>query len=161
MKNLKELNVVPIVYKGTKTDEVREIQYGINDVLFKYQTNPIFKDEAENIISILMESGANLRQDNSEASKSIKEQLRSHIRQLNGYLDTYSCTAEDIQKIINFNVANYIKDKKNDNLDDNRIIHYLKQYKRIQAHSEGYEVNATHINSMQKELLTMFVKRYS
>lgn len=161
MKNLKELNVVPIVYKGTKTDEVREIQYEINDVLFKYQTNPIFKDEAENIISILMESGANLRQDNSEASKSIKEQLRSHIRQLNGYLETYSCTAEDIQKIINFNVANYIKDKKNDNLDDNRIIHYLKQYKRIQKQAEGYDVTAKHINNMQKELLTMFVKRYS
>lgn len=161
MKNLKELNVVPIIYKGTKTDEVREIQYSINDMLFKYQNTFVFKDEAEEIINHLMESGANLRLDNSEASKYIKEQLRSHIRLLKGYLETYSCTSEDIQKIINFNVANYIKDKKNDNLDDKRIIHYLKQYKRIQKQAEGYDVTAKHINNMQKELLTMFVKKYS
>lgn len=162
MKTLEDLGIKIISLGKDKSESIKNIQYSINEKIIKLDKTYIFRNEAIEMREMLFNYGMELKDDNTPSGSLLKSHLRDFIKLLDTYIATYSEDLNELQKMINYTVANYVKDKVQKNLTDKRILRYLNEWKRLKENvTDTTKLNITNINSMQKELLTMFVKRYS
>lgn len=162
MKNLKELGIEVIVLKMDKSDRIKEIQYSINEMIFKYEHTYLFKSEAIELKELLLMYGIELKDNTTPSGTTLKSILRAYIKSLDTYIIQYKEDHNIIQKMINYHISRYVKDKHTDKLTVSRMIKHLDCWKRFKDNVEDtVNLNLKNFNDMQRELLTKLVKHYS
>lgn len=137
MKSLKDLNI-EIFNLGKDylraNDGTKQMIYKINGKMLLYGNTVISKDEAIDLLNTLREYGKKLDKICTSTSYSkLLPLFREYYKALNGYIKDFEWVDEDIhtlQKLINYNVANYIREKKTVGLNPESITKHLQYMKR-------------------------------
>lgn len=174
LKNLEELGIGIIKCKdNNKTEEVKELQYAANELLFPYLKNYLTPTQARSIAEKLTSIGVQLTKipaQSFSAISCIQDSLRPIIRTLKAYVKDFSWDVEDeekLQKRMNYLVVQYLKAKRTETLDGKKILHLLEDWKTtfnflISPNVDRYpNLNTDAFMSMRKELLQLFVSLYS
>lgn len=162
MKRLEDIGISSISLGKDKNENVKFVQYEVNELIFGLNKSYLFKGEAESLKEALINHGVALKDDSSSASVCLKNKLREYIKLLNDYINAYVEDSNTVQKMISYTVARYVKNKKENSLTKKKILIFLDEYKRLKDNvTDTTNLNLTAFNDMQRELLTAIVQYYS
>lgn len=172
LKNLTELGIEPIKCPENKNDDLKELQYAINEQIFKHQRFYITHIDGKLLADKLIELGTQIKKlpTQTTASENILNKLRNIVNTLKKYLKELNYDTEDEQKIqntLNYIVVQYLKKKKNLTLTPKNITHILDDWMHVNNYilmpnlSRFKNLNTKAFYSARKELLELYVKCYA
>lgn len=137
MKSLQDLGI-EILNLGKDyfkaNDTTKDMVYKVNGSILKVNKTVITKTEAEELLHVISEYGKKI---NSICTVTIANKLlptfRTYYTNLKEYIEEFEWSEADIttlQKLINYNVANYIREKKTLGLNPESITKHLQYMKR-------------------------------
>lgn len=168
LQTLKQMGITPITVTNIKLrlDSLKTLQYKANEVMYPHFNSVLSLDETRALkeqIKLICEDIKKLNE--TRETQEVIRQLLDIIKALRTYIANYRFDdgdVEKVQKLINYRLACYIKDKKDNNLTDDRILYHLKNIKRL--YDSGFLATSTYklkpFVSMHKELLEEFNNRY-
>lgn len=169
MKKLVDLNIGKIEFKKF-SKELNKLVYSYNDIIERYSKTILTKEEAEDILDCFINIGIYVKNNDlpfTRIKEEILKQIRTHCKTLKQYIKEFKYTEDDIndfQKLINYNVANYIRAKKQEKLNPVTITKHLQYQKRTaQAIKEfpfNERLNLKSFKEMNKELINMYVTNF-
>lgn len=129
-----EISILNLGKDYIKSDEsTRKLVYQINGKILEYGNTVISRNEANELMEHIINYGKKCEVICSDKIKNkILPLLRFYYRKLENYVKEFKWCEEDItvlQKLVNYNVVNYIKDKKV-GLNPDTITRHLQYQKR-------------------------------
>lgn len=171
LSKLSDLGIGIIQCKQSgKNDEIIKLQYKANDILFKYSNTYISPVELKNDIDTLINIGIELKNVNvsdTSPKETILRQIRDIVTKMRKYIQQYIYDENDaviVQKMINYTVTHYLKNKKEDTLTVKKIIKYLDDWKRLHTQfiiPYNIKVKTTTFNTMRDELISILTQIYT
>jgi DNA-binding NarL/FixJ family response regulator len=167
LKNLNDLELQPLKSAEKKSEELKELQFAANALLFPFEKNYISPSECTVLVDKLTQIG--MRMKDVEGSAELIKQLRKIVSTLKNYKSNFQWTDDDrekTEKTVSYLVVQYLKKKRTNELTPEVITKLLNQWKRIYNHlvmptQDEFQVNVKAFMSARQELLELFVKSYA
>lgn len=174
MKRGSEIGIATIsTINREGTDDLKDLHYAINDLLYFYNKKYISRKDAEHILSCLQEHGTALSELKVPAkAKDKKEELLNAVRNIwksvNSYYKSFKWSDSDISQIqatINYQVKQLV-DAKSDGRLIKLPIKYLDENKMIYDNmviDSGYadKLKLDTFKEFNEQIINVVVKKYS
>ena len=166
-----EIGLTPIKTQSKEgTQQLKELHYKVNDVLFGLSGKLLFKKDAELAFTKLCGYGKELNAlvvpEKAAAKKSeLIAALRKVCTVLRKYIGEVCVTEEDIptiQKSINWAIHKYIQAKEEDKLDTMTVVGMLAGNKELWQNIEPFldNLRLSNFQKMQRELLNILQSEF-
>lgn len=171
-KQGKDIGITPIKLENKPTTkELDDCIFQTNDLLYFWSGRYISPAARETILSEIVEIGSSipksLPQDKAKRQMETLSKLRQIYRTVQKYSpDRYEDNAEAIQKMLNYQVSNFIRNKQN--LTDEDKLKLLVENKTLWdkiipsvPFADAYNIKTASYATMQKEILESLNKKFA